>query len=148
MSNLMNKLFKNKSTQRFILSLKTPHQQQYEQQLLPKVSPSLIPQQTNHFSLAKPEFLNNPDFSLNQKSVENSKSTESLKLYPNLPFGLNPIKVTGFDPSAVFEVEEGTAETEDDDAGKVWADSVKKKRKKKMNKHKYKKLRKRLRRKT
>ncbi|XP_068664879.1 uncharacterized protein [Aristolochia californica] len=30
----------------------------------------------------------------------------------------------------------------------IWADSVKKKRKKKMNKHKYKKLRKRLRRKT
>ncbi|KAJ9152812.1 hypothetical protein P3X46_026332 [Hevea brasiliensis] len=35
----------------------------------------------------------------------------------------------------------------DEDSG-MWADSVKKKRKKKMNKHKYKKLRKRLRRQT
>lgn len=33
-----------------------------------------------------------------------------------------------------------------DDSSTMWADSVKKKRKKKMNKHKYQKLRKRMRR--
>ncbi|XP_016681303.1 protein DMP6-like [Gossypium hirsutum] len=35
---------------------------------------------------------------------------------------------------AIMEVEEEEVETEDDNAGKAWADSVKKKRKKKMNK--------------
>ncbi|XVF08794.1 hypothetical protein REPUB_Repub07fG0033700 [Reevesia pubescens] len=143
MANLMHKLFKNKSTQRFIISLKTPqHQQQ-----VPKLSPSLNPQQTHHFSLTNPEFFNNPNFFFNPKSLDNAKSIEPLKLYPNFPFGylLNPITLTGFDP---LEIEEGAAEAEDDDTGKVWTDSVKKKRKKKMNKHKYKKLRKRLRRKT
>ncbi|XVF11639.1 hypothetical protein REPUB_Repub08aG0044700 [Reevesia pubescens] len=148
MANLMHKLFKNKSTQRFIASLKTP---QHQHQQLPNVSPSLVPQETHHFSLTKPEFLTNPIFFLNPNSLENGKSTEPLRLYPNFPFGylLNHISSTGFDPLEVMEVEEGAAEIEDDDAaGKVWADSVKKKRKKKMNKHKYKKLRKRLRRKT
>ncbi|XP_022736755.1 uncharacterized protein LOC111289743 [Durio zibethinus] len=146
MANLMNKLFKNKSTHRFIISLKTPrHHQQ-----LPKLSPSLIPQQTHYFSLTKSEFLTNPNFFLNPKSSDNGKTTEPLKFYPNFPFGflLNPISSTGFEPVEAVEVEEGAAEAEDDDAVKVWADSVKKKRKKKMNKHKYKKLRKRLRRKT
>ncbi|MBA0563563.1 hypothetical protein Golob_008536 [Gossypium lobatum] len=135
MAYLMHKLFKNKSTQRFILSLKTPQ----HQHRLSKLSPSLIPQQTHHFSLIQPE-----------NSLENDKSTEPLKLYPSFPFGylLNPVSSIGFDPMAIMEVEEGEVETEDDNAGKVWADSVKKKRKKKMNKHKYKKLRKRLRRKT
>ena len=61
-------------------------------------------------------------------------------IYPSFPFGfaLNPISSTGFVP----------AEANDaalDDSRKMWADSVKKKRKKKMNKHKYKKLRKRMR---
>ncbi|MBA0805844.1 hypothetical protein Gohar_005333 [Gossypium harknessii] len=135
MAYLMHKLFKNKSTQRFILSLKTPQ----HQHRLSKLSPSLIPQQTHHFSLIQPE-----------NSLENDKSTEPLKLYPSFPFGylLNPVSSIGFDPMAIMEVEEGKVETEDDNAGEVWADSVKKKRKKKMNKHKYKKLRKRLRRKT
>ncbi|KAG4178699.1 hypothetical protein ERO13_A10G059400v2 [Gossypium hirsutum] len=135
MAYLMHELLKNKSTQRFILSLKTPqHQHQ-----LSKVSPSLIPQQTHHFSLIQPE-----------NSLENDKSTEPSKLYPSFPFGylLNPISSSGFDTMAIMEVEEEEVETEDDNAGKAWADSVKKKRKKKMNKHKYKKLRKRLRRKT
>ncbi|KAH1074665.1 hypothetical protein J1N35_026993 [Gossypium stocksii] len=135
MAYLMHKLFKNKSTQTFILSLKTPQ----HQHRLSKLSPSLIPQQTHHFSLIQPE-----------NSLENDKSTEPLKLYPSFRFGylLNPVNSIGFDPMAIMEVEEGEVETEDDNAGKVWADSVKKKRKKKMNKHKYKKLRKRLRRKT
>ncbi|XVE54573.1 hypothetical protein DITRI_Ditri03aG0092200 [Diplodiscus trichospermus] len=148
MANLMHKLFKNKSTQRLIVSLKTPH---HQPQHLPKISPSLAPQPTHHFSLTKPDILSNPNFFLNSKSPENGKYTEPLKFFPNFPFGylFNPIISTGFDPLEAVEVEEEAAEADDDDnAGKVWADSVKKKRKKKMNKHKYKKLRKRLRRKT
>uniref|UniRef100_A0A2P2PKJ7 Small ribosomal subunit protein mS38 n=1 Tax=Rhizophora mucronata TaxID=61149 RepID=A0A2P2PKJ7_RHIMU len=63
--------------------------------------------------------------------------------YPNFPFGysLNPIDAAGFD-QAEEDIEVGDAGTT------LWADSVKKKRKKKMNKHKYQKLRKRLRRKS
>ncbi|XVE56675.1 hypothetical protein DITRI_Ditri04bG0029700 [Diplodiscus trichospermus] len=148
MANLMHKYFKNKSSQRLIISLKTP---QHHQQQHPKLSPSVITQETYHFSLAKPEFFSNPtNFLLNPKTPNNGKLTEPLKLYPNFPFGylLNPINLTGFDQLKGVEVEDETAEAEDNDARKVWADSVKKKRKKKMNKHKYKKLRKRLRRKT
>ncbi|KAK4764989.1 hypothetical protein SAY86_026079 [Trapa natans] len=49
----------------------------------------------------------------------------------------------------VFVVESNADEVESEKLdGTLWADSVKKKRKKKMNKHKYKKLRKRLRRQT
>uniref|UniRef100_A0A0D9VX85 Small ribosomal subunit protein mS38 n=1 Tax=Leersia perrieri TaxID=77586 RepID=A0A0D9VX85_9ORYZ len=43
---------------------------------------------------------------------------------------------------------EGIEEEGDGDGAEVWADSVKKKRKRKMNKHKLRKLRKRLRRQT
>ncbi|XP_039063321.1 uncharacterized protein LOC120208015 [Hibiscus syriacus] len=138
MANLMHKLFKNKSTQRLIVSLKS--------QQLPTVSPSLIP---HHVSLTKPDSFNDPSFFLNPKPIKDGIFTQPLKFYPNFPFGylLNPIGSIGFDPFMAMEIEEGTMETEDD-AGKLWADSVKKKRKKKMNKHKYKKLRKRLRRKT
>ncbi|KAJ0469702.1 hypothetical protein HanIR_Chr14g0710781 [Helianthus annuus] len=68
-------------------------------------------------------------------------TTDSPTVYPSFSFGafLNPISYQ----SVVPEEEEDIV----DEAG-IWADSVKKKRKKKMNKHKLKKLRKRLRRKT
>ncbi|PON46464.1 hypothetical protein TorRG33x02_325960 [Trema orientale] len=64
-------------------------------------------------------------------------------IYPSFPFGfcLNPLPLSGSIPSEAGDVSM-------DDSTKVWADSVKKKRKKKMNKHKYQKLRKRLRRQT
>ncbi|ESW23584.1 hypothetical protein PHAVU_004G059700 [Phaseolus vulgaris] len=60
-------------------------------------------------------------------------------IFPSFPFG--------FFPKPVFEsgfrsLDDGVEE----DSGTVWADSVKKKRKRKMNKHKYQKLRKRMRR--
>jgi len=48
-----------------------------------------------------------------------------------------------FDP----EILEDSRSNDEEERLKIWADSVKKKRRKKMNKHKYKKLRKRLRRK-
>ncbi|KAK9090270.1 hypothetical protein Sjap_023447 [Stephania japonica] len=61
-------------------------------------------------------------------------------IYPNFPFGycLNPIISIGSDPFE--EIVDGGYGS--DVAGTVWADSVKKKRKRKMNKHKYRKLRK------
>ncbi|KAK8617080.1 hypothetical protein V6N13_117048 [Hibiscus sabdariffa] len=128
MANLIHKLFKNKSTQRLFPSLKPPQHHH-----LPKLTPSLVPQPA----------------SLDPKCPKDANFTLPLKFFPDSPFGylLNPISSTGFDPSMAMEIEEGKTESEDE-AGKVWADSVKKKRKKKMNKHKYKKLRKRLRRKT
>ncbi|CAN1249740.1 hypothetical protein LINPERPRIM_LOCUS7232, partial [Linum perenne] len=68
------------------------------------------------------------------------------KPHPPFPFGqlLNPIPAGGLD---LVETED--EEVVDDAYDKTMhADSVKKKRKKKVNKHKYKKLRKRLRRKS
>ncbi|KVI09159.1 uncharacterized protein LOC112511565 [Cynara cardunculus var. scolymus] len=69
--------------------------------------------------------------------------------YPTFAFEsfLNPVSQIGFIQSAVPEEEEEDIVSGNDEQG-IWADSVKKKRKKKMNKHKLKKLRKRLRRKT
>lgn len=74
-----------------------------------------------------------------ENSNPNNVSSGSV-VYPSFSFGLflNPISQIGLINS-------------DNDEGnslKIWADSVKKKRKKKMNKHKLKKLRKHLRRKT
>lgn len=65
------------------------------------------------------------------------------QIYPSFPFGfcLNPVPVSGSVPSEAEDVAV-------DDSREVWADSTKKKRKRKMNRHKYKKLRKRLRRQT
>ncbi|XLU61997.1 hypothetical protein S245_021206, partial [Arachis hypogaea] len=66
-------------------------------------------------------------------------------IFPSFPFGffLNPIPSIGTPSPA-----DSHGGCGDDDSGKLWADSVKKKRKRKMNKHKYKKLRKRMRRQT
>lgn len=64
--------------------------------------------------------------------------------YPSFSFGLflNPVSLNVSITSE--EVDNVVAE----ESQMIWADSVKKKRKRKMNKHKLKKLRKRLRRKT
>lgn len=76
---------------------------------------------------------------------DNPNSSQSMVFFPSFPFGyrFNPIASTEFENFGEAE----TRDIEFDDAGKLWADSVKKKRKRKMNKHKYQKLRKRLRRK-
>ncbi|WOL04428.1 hypothetical protein Cni_G13149 [Canna indica] len=68
----------------------------------------------------------------------------STQVYPAFPHCLlyGPIEAPLPDGSDA-EHDDGS-----DDPTSVWADSVKKKRKRKMNKHKYRKLRKRLRRKT
>ncbi|CAN1249741.1 hypothetical protein LINPERPRIM_LOCUS7232, partial [Linum perenne] len=78
---------------------------------------------------------------------DGGEATSTVKVYyPSFPFGqlLNPIPAGGLD---LVETED--EEVVDDAYDKTMhADSVKKKRKKKVNKHKYKKLRKRLRRKS
>ncbi|KAL4570145.1 hypothetical protein LXL04_025796 [Taraxacum kok-saghyz] len=81
------------------------------------------------------------------ESSSENKTTQSDRLhaYPSFSIGhfLNPISVTGFPdykPKEDPELDGTSSSTE-----MIWADSVKKKRKKKMNKHKLKKLKKRLR---
>ncbi|GAV85034.1 DUF1713 domain-containing protein [Cephalotus follicularis] len=75
---------------------------------------------------------------LGSNKNDNLTNLKSSTFYPIFPFGyfLDPISSAG-----------STQCVSNDDASVgvgIWADSVKKKRKKKMNKHKYKKLRKRL----
>jgi hypothetical protein len=70
-------------------------------------------------------------------------SSSTTLIFPSFPFGFasKPVFENGF----LSNVSE---DTEFEDARTLWADSTKKKRKKKMNKHKYQKLRKRVRRQT
>lgn len=65
------------------------------------------------------------------------------QFYPSFSTGLflSPISFNGF-------IEHDVSDELSGDSPTIWADSVKKKRKRKMNKHKLRKLRKRLRRKT
>ncbi|KAJ9163829.1 hypothetical protein P3X46_023457 [Hevea brasiliensis] len=107
---------------------------------------------THVLHTTKPNFINNSIPLWDSTATENNPTTQNptkplLFCYPNFPFGysLNPIAITG--ANQLKAVGSDFAEKDTDDARTVWADSVKKKRKKKMNKHKYKKLTKRLRRK-
>lgn len=75
-------------------------------------------------------------------------SSCSTPIFPSFPFGFasKPVFDSGFrflPPDA-----EEDAVGSEDSGTTLWADSVKKKRKRKMNKHKYQKLRKRMRRQT
>lgn len=126
MANLIHRLHKNKSVLRIFTNLKTLPE-------LPKPTPNLMD-------------TSNPVLVLDSTTADDSKATQKYQFYPSFPFGycMNPVSSFGMDESKFIEKED----METDDATTVWADSVKKKRKKKMNKHKYKKLRKRLRRKT
>ncbi|KAL4577153.1 hypothetical protein LXL04_013257 [Taraxacum kok-saghyz] len=88
-----------------------------------------------------------PFFNTLPKTTDESNTLPHLSaFYPSFAFEsfLNPIAQPGFIQHVVPEED---IDSGDDQKG-MWADSVKKKRKKKMNKHKLKKLRKRLRRKT
>ncbi|KAM0940818.1 hypothetical protein DsansV1_C18g0154271 [Dioscorea sansibarensis] len=96
--------------------------------------------------LPDPPPLLNPCPIPNSNSNSNPNPPNRFPIYPSFPHWphLEPISISGFDPSYIDD----GAESTDVDQRTVWADSVKKKRKKKMNKHKYRKLRKRLRRQT
>ncbi|KAG0478286.1 hypothetical protein HPP92_013005 [Vanilla planifolia] len=69
----------------------------------------------------------------------------SLRFYPSFP---HAFYLHSLSPPVLVQFDEEPDSTEDGGRTAVWADSVKKKRKRKMNKHKYRKLRKRLRRRT
>lgn len=142
MASLVHKLTKNTPSIRtiFITTLNTP--------LFPKPTPSFIPHQTPLHTTKQPEeYANDPVPLLGPNGRAKVDAVQTIRFFPSFPFGycLNPVSSTGFERFGVLEAQE--VEPDDDDARRVWADSVKKKRKKKMNKHKYKKLRKRLRRK-
>ncbi|OVA17624.1 protein of unknown function DUF1713 [Macleaya cordata] len=136
MAGVVHKLLRKSSLPRIITTFNN-HQSL-------NLSAPLVPLQP-HLSKIKPDDpcnLNPPLDSLNRDKIN---SSQALQIYPSFSFGyfLNPISPNGlFDQ---METEEVDGSSEDK---VVWADSVKKKRKKKMNKHKYKKLRKRLRRQT
>ncbi|XP_057982308.1 uncharacterized protein LOC131167520 [Malania oleifera] len=95
------------------------------------------------------ETTSNHDCTSNLTPLSRSRKTDelspsqSLRVYPSFSIGyfLNPISSSGLLQSKPDDVVSDGLPT-------IWADSVKKKRKKKMNKHKYKKLRKRLRQKS
>ncbi|KAK9277371.1 hypothetical protein L1049_006914 [Liquidambar formosana] len=138
MANALQKLIRKPSYQRIITC--------FNHQKPPDVvaPPSLYQFQISQTKLEDNKHNLNPILC----SPTNEKLTHHhpLQIYPSFPFGycLNPISPSGFDPSHPLKAEW----VESDESRMVWADSVKKKRKKKMNKHKYKKLRKSLRRQT
>ncbi|WOG93459.1 hypothetical protein DCAR_0312743 [Daucus carota subsp. sativus] len=129
MASLFQKLARNQSTTRLITSFKNP--------ILSH------PPVLNHLSQLNPTHLT-PISPPSQPKTEDPFSHQSLHFYPSFSFGcfLNPISLSGLVQSEI------QVDAVSDDSGMMWADSVKKKRKRKMNKHKLKKLRKRLRRKT
>ncbi|CAI9763163.1 unnamed protein product [Fraxinus pennsylvanica] len=104
-----------------------------------------------------------------REEVSKTELSVSSPVYPSFSFGffLDPVPLTGSigsgisdfvlddfrtkwsDPdSLIGSIRPGVDDIVLDDSRTIWADSVKKKRKRKMNKHKLRKLRKRLRRKT
>ncbi|KAK3026071.1 hypothetical protein RJ639_042563 [Escallonia herrerae] len=75
-------------------------------------------------------------------TMEKGTAFDKFPIYPSFSFGnfLDPVSLSGLCKSTSVAGDEAAKSD-----GMVWADSVKKKRKKKMNKHKLNKLRKRLR---
>lgn len=104
---------------------------------------TLLPHQEPKFDNFNP-LLVNPDDSNNcRRVVAECNPRNAFQFYPSFSFQyfLNPVSPpSGFCQSQSFE-----QNLEYDESRTVWADSVKKKRKRKMNKHKLRKLRKRLR---
>ncbi|KDP46372.1 hypothetical protein JCGZ_10212 [Jatropha curcas] len=82
----------------------------------------------------------------NENQTMNAYKEESLTHFDSSPFSsIHPFGFCSYPILSTGSIQD--APTKNEESG-IWADSVKKKRKKKMNKHKYKKLRKRLRRQT
>ncbi|CAK9180444.1 unnamed protein product [Ilex paraguariensis] len=135
MASTFQKLLRNQSASRIITILHKPQQQLLPQSVLAHLSETkpLHHCPTNLIPL------------LGLLRTDESGNFRSLQFYPSYhPFGffLNPVSSSsGF-------VESGTDDVVSDDSQTILADSVKKKRKRKMNKHKLGKLRKRLKRKT
>lgn len=136
MGSVVNKIINKTSGLRVIATLNNSH---LPNLAFPFVRRSIDSRETEPFDTTNQRV---PLFdSPNREKVESSKP---LPFYPSFPFGycFKPIYSDGFDQPEFTE----DVTIESGDVSTIWADSVKKKRKKKMNKHKYKKLRKRLRR--
>ncbi|KAF6144508.1 hypothetical protein GIB67_004465 [Kingdonia uniflora] len=133
MAVVLQKLLKKPPSLRFIANFNN------NPQTLNPTSPSPFLHQPHLTDFKPSDSIPEPPISPFQDQI---KSNQFLQIYPSFSLGyfLNPIPPNGFD-----QLEEVVVSNE---ANTIWADSVKKKRKKKMNKHKYKKLRKLLRRKT
>ncbi|KAI9178516.1 hypothetical protein LWI28_027474 [Acer negundo] len=132
MASSLHKLMKKPLPIRLIFSL---HTQQSPNFNLPSL---FLNKGTHHID-------NKPDHHyhfLDPSPLKNNNLTHfnSSFFYPSFPFGF------ALDP--ILSNESIQSELDDVGSGMVWADSVKKKRKKKMNKHKYRKLRKRISRQT
>ncbi|KAI4388785.1 hypothetical protein MLD38_001084 [Melastoma candidum] len=110
---------------------------------------SPIPASPSPFQSLLPPLLQVPAFvdvnpSFGSRPAEIPSKAAAIPVFTGFPYCLasNPVAASSFFTGC----QEGLEESGEDRV--VWADSVKKKRKKKMNKHKYRKLRKRLRRQT
>ncbi|CAH8386878.1 unnamed protein product [Eruca vesicaria subsp. sativa] len=120
MANLMQRFIRNQSCLR----------------ALPRLTPNLTSHQKPCIveSVSDPVPLTNPVITISGSWI---KPDEALRFYPSFPigYGLNPsvVHASGLMDTVVEGTEKEVV---------IHADSVKKKRKKKMNKHKYRKLRK------
>ncbi|KAF5746911.1 hypothetical protein HS088_TW06G01087 [Tripterygium wilfordii] len=132
MASTLPKLFRRSVDARLIASLLDSQ--------FPKLIPSLTVRPQIHLGakIGYRDTSNDRPF-LGLPKADALTHVQSSLFYPSFLYGfcLNPISLNGFIES------EGNEEVSSD-SGAVWADSVKKKRKKKMNKHKYQKLRKRI----
>ncbi|KAJ4973625.1 hypothetical protein NE237_006799 [Protea cynaroides] len=137
MSGFVHKFMKRPHGLRIISSFNSPQPSSL-------VTPFVL--HHTHGHECKPEYLCNPNPILDSIRGEKPTNVKPSWIYPSFPFGyfLNHVSPTGFDPVVSQDADDVVSGNDHS----LWADSVKKKRKRMMNKHKYKKLRKRLRRKT
>ncbi|XP_020596011.1 uncharacterized protein LOC110036007 [Phalaenopsis equestris] len=113
--------------------------------LLSKLQPRTSLLRTSILSSNHDFFLNQCPGSMSCPSENDAAENALIRLCPSFPpfISLEP-----FSRSGNFQFDAEQHYGGEDDGPTMWADSVKKKRKRKMNKHKYRKLRKRLRRQT
>ncbi|CAH2064877.1 unnamed protein product [Thlaspi arvense] len=127
MANLTHRFLRNQSCLRSIIPRLTPNLFAHQKPCISNVEPLSVELDPVPFT--------NPVITVSDKS---------LHFYPSLPIGycFNPSVVhdPGLIDTASFE--DAVMEEMDEKEAVIYADSVKKKRKKKMNKHKYRKLRK------
>ncbi|OVA20545.1 protein of unknown function DUF1713 [Macleaya cordata] len=138
MAGVLQKLLRKASPVRIITNFNNP--------LPPNISVPLILHQPHPIDFKPNDPITDLNPILGSPNCDKNALNRSQQIYPSFPFGyyLNPISQTGISITEQDEEVNGSGK----DEKTVWADSVKKKRKKKMNKHKYRKLRKRLRRQT
>ncbi|KAG7535283.1 hypothetical protein ISN45_Aa08g027370 [Arabidopsis thaliana x Arabidopsis arenosa] len=132
MANLMHRFFKNKSCFNSIQRLTTtPSLFTYQKPFIINTNIESVTEKPDPVSFANPLI-----------TLSGNEFNQPMRFYPSFSMGLclNPKMIQGLD------LAETASLVEEEDAKEIviYADSVKKKRKKKMNKHKYRKLRKQL----